>query len=265
MKKEDLLKLAGDERFIGGIYNYCDRWCERCAFTSRCMNYALAGEEDEDPESLDVSNEAFWNRMSETFRVTLELVHDMAEREGIDLNASEDVDEDAERLNDELASSQECCRMAQAYADMISEWFDDVAEEWEDEEGGGQLKLEVMVPSVDMEETSGAFEDALEVVRWYQYLIYVKLMRAARGALREQDPSWDEFAKDSDGSAKVALIAIERSMAAWGELRTFFLANEREILRIIVHLEGLRKEVEKAFPAAKEFIRPGFDQVTLNS
>jgi len=24
------------ERMIPGIYNYCDRWCERCAFSRRC-------------------------------------------------------------------------------------------------------------------------------------------------------------------------------------------------------------------------------------
>ncbi|MDY6990017.1 MAG: hypothetical protein SWQ30_18400 [Thermodesulfobacteriota bacterium] len=41
MKKKELLKLAEDNRFISGIYNYCDRWCERCACTSRCMNVSL--------------------------------------------------------------------------------------------------------------------------------------------------------------------------------------------------------------------------------
>ena len=29
MIRERLEALAGDERFIPGIYNYCDRWCER--------------------------------------------------------------------------------------------------------------------------------------------------------------------------------------------------------------------------------------------
>src|SRR5262245_29959549 len=26
--------------FIVGIFNYCDRWCEACAFTSRCRLFA---------------------------------------------------------------------------------------------------------------------------------------------------------------------------------------------------------------------------------
>jgi len=45
MDKDRMDDLARDPRFIPGIYNYCDRWCERCAFTSRCMNYAMGEEE----------------------------------------------------------------------------------------------------------------------------------------------------------------------------------------------------------------------------
>jgi hypothetical protein len=30
--------------FIVGIFNYCDRWCERCAFTSRCRVFADVAE-----------------------------------------------------------------------------------------------------------------------------------------------------------------------------------------------------------------------------
>ena len=30
-----------DQGFIPSIHNYCDRWCERCPFTSRCRAYAI--------------------------------------------------------------------------------------------------------------------------------------------------------------------------------------------------------------------------------
>ena len=30
-----------DQGFIPGVYNYCDRWCERCPFASRCRSYAM--------------------------------------------------------------------------------------------------------------------------------------------------------------------------------------------------------------------------------
>ncbi len=35
---------------ISGIHNYCDRWCERCAFTTRCA--AFEGTHDEDKEAF---------------------------------------------------------------------------------------------------------------------------------------------------------------------------------------------------------------------
>ena len=75
----------------------------------------------------------------------------------------------------------------------------------------------------------------------------------------------DEYPKDSDGSAKVSLIGIDCSMAAWGELRNVFPIQGKETLDMLVHLDGLRKRVEKAFPDAREFIRPGFDKIDLNS
>ncbi|MDY6988583.1 MAG: hypothetical protein SWQ30_11065 [Thermodesulfobacteriota bacterium] len=87
MNKEDLLKQAKDERYISGIYNYCDRWCERCPFTSRCMNFSIAEERFSDPESRDMGNALFWQRVSETFQNTLELVKELAAREGVDLDA----------------------------------------------------------------------------------------------------------------------------------------------------------------------------------
>jgi len=108
-------------------------------------------------------------------------------------------------------------------------------------------------------------EDAVEVIRWYQHQIYVKLMRAVRGELREEQEILDEFPKDSDGSAKVALIGIDRSIAAWGEIRSHFPLFNKDIMDLLLHLERLRRKVEKVFPAAREFIRPGFDKITLNS
>ena len=83
MKKERLKKLADDERFIPGIYNYCDRWCERCPQTAHCLNLALSEEEFADPETRDIKNEAFWKKLSEAFSDALDLLREAAEECGI--------------------------------------------------------------------------------------------------------------------------------------------------------------------------------------
>ena len=41
--------------FIVGIYNYCDRWCEACQFTSRCRSFSNRAkfEASQDPGDHD--------------------------------------------------------------------------------------------------------------------------------------------------------------------------------------------------------------------
>ena len=96
MNKEELLSLAKDPKFIPGIYNYCDRWCERCPFTSRCLNCELAEEQFGDLESVDISNEQFWKKLSGVMQLTMDMVKETAEEMGIDLVAIE-VDESPQK------------------------------------------------------------------------------------------------------------------------------------------------------------------------
>ena len=266
MDVEDLKRMGENPQFIKGIYNYCDRWCERCPFTSRCMNFALSDEHFADQESRDISNEAFWQKLAEMFRVTLELVQETAEREGIDLD-SLDTEETAEeeRLNEEVVKSHECCRAATVYEKMVDGWFDSVEDLFQPEEDELDSKQRFEIPNFDPVGGAASFEDAVEVVRWYQHQIRIKLMRAARGDLEERPEFLNEFPGDSDGSAKVALIGMDRSMAAWGEIGNHFFVDKGDILDLLVHLDRLRGKIEKAFPDARAFIRPGFDKIDLNS
>jgi hypothetical protein len=103
-------------------------------------------------------------------------------------------------------------------------------------------------------------DEMVEIIHWYQHFIYVKLMRAVRGTLGNAEEECEGFPKDSDGSAKVALIAIDRSMAAWGYMHQFFPSHRDQIMGIIVHLERLRNRTETIFPEVRHFVRPGFDK-----
>ena len=90
--------------------------------------------------------------------------------------------------------------------------------------------------------------------------MYPKIMRALEGKLRGVPPALEGMARDSDGSAKIALIALDRSLAAWANLLRHFSEKENETLHLLAHLERLRRSLEAAFPAARAFIRPGFDE-----
>jgi len=39
MEFDDHIELPEGD-FIPGIYNYCNRWCERCLYTEKCRLFA---------------------------------------------------------------------------------------------------------------------------------------------------------------------------------------------------------------------------------
>ena len=125
MKKEEIKKLAENKDLIPGIYNYCDRWCERCAFTSRCMNFAMSRKYTDDPEASDITNEKFWQNLSEIFKVTRDMLEESAEELGIDLDAI-DFEETSreEGIKDKIVQNHECCRAAKKYYEMVDEFFE---------------------------------------------------------------------------------------------------------------------------------------------
>jgi hypothetical protein len=260
MDEEQMDELAGDPRFIPGIYNYCDAWCERCAFTARCLNYAMGQEmEAEVSRSRDSENEAFWDELHETFESTMEETEDQAEETDFDLDEEEFQESIREHEEiHEAAQAQPCSRTAMRYIDVADAWL-------RSHEGlldGKADEPEASAPPdrAGTEPSSGAagLRDCLEVVRWYQRQIYIKLCRAATGMIRGELEGNEYDPQDANGSAKVALLGIERSIAAWATLQHRFPDHE-DIVLALGTLKRLLRQVEASFPNARAFRHPGFD------
>ncbi len=245
MKRNRLKELAKDKRHIPGIYNYCDRWCERCPQTARCLNYSISQEESSDPESKDIRNEAFWKKISDLFQESMELLEEAGKERGTDLNSIDLAEEETNAAKDDAAKNHVVYRAAEGYAKMVEDWFK------------GKEEL-FFFPTVELGDGSVKIEEAVEVIRWYEFFIAAKVMRAIRGSMEEDRE--ELAAHDSDGSAKIALIAIDRSIAAWGVIPRHNRFYQESVLKIISLLTLLRQAVEDTFPGAKSFIRPGLDQ-----
>ncbi len=260
MDKDRLLKMAKEERFISGIYNYCDRWCERCSFTSRCLNYEMSEEEFSDPESKDINNKAFWDKLHDIFQLTKELIMEKAEEMGIDLDPFDiESAHEENRRSDEIAKEHELSQSAHEYIEMVNKWFKDEYEQFKQKEEDLNTLINIGVDEESIKDKAYSINDAIEVIRWYQHQIYVKLMRALSEDYSEEE--FDEVLKmDSDGSVKVALIGIDRSIGAWGALQEHFSDQTDSILDILLHLNRLRRITEINFPDARNFKRPGFDE-----
>jgi hypothetical protein len=278
MSEDEPLEIAEDRDFISGIYNYCDRWCEKCPFTSRCRVYfteAADGDLD-DPEVHDINNEKFWRKLESIFREAHEKIAAWAEETGVDLESDESQAAIAEHeQREQEADEHQLSQLARQYAATVQEWF---AEEFVTEQN---VHDDMMVDADGAPEIDVA--RAAEVLRWYQFFVAAKVIRAlmsrtrAGDALIEDSAGGDPFAEavdededdfgagdfvqeDGNGSAKIALIAIDRSMAAWHAMEMCLPGKSDSIAPIFADLERLRWLLEQEFPNARGFIRPGFDE-----
>ena len=259
MNTKDLIELADNPDFISGIYNYCDRWCERCPFTSRCLLYATEKEdEDDDPESRDIRNAAFWKKLESIFKQTQEMITARAEENGVDLSsvdAEEAVEEHRRQMDD--ARSSELASAAENYAWQVQRWFEEVLGMPTSDDSGAV--------ATEPDDEEGNVQDATEVIRWYQFQIAAKIVRAlmSRGDEDEDEEAMEEsLSRTSDGSIKVSLIAMDRSISAWRIMQRSLPDQADSIVPMLLALERLRQSTEKAFPNARDFIRPGFDEVS---
>ncbi len=243
--------MADEPGLIPGIYIYCDRWCERCAFTSRCLQFRIETEEMESSNALlnfDALNLKFWQEMGDALVRAMRLIREIAAREGLnpdDLLKETVFSEPPESLQRD-AREHPCANAALLYAGMVNEWFAAVDELPDMEES-----LLTHPPPI--------LDEPIQVIRHYQYFIYPKIVRAIEGRLRNKETSGTEMEDDVCGTAKVALIAIDRTLAAWSVLYPEYPSKEDSTLAILLHLDRLRRSVEVVFPAARAFIRPGFD------
>ncbi len=238
--KQKIKEIAGRDTIIPGIHNYCDRWCERCAFVSRCT-VGLTEIELDNPD-LDEKNKEFWEHLSLTFQATFEMIEEHAREMGIDLNA------DKTPYVEPVHHTSSAEKLARKYGLRLLPWL--------------TKNQELFVQKAEMflmtnENNLVTFQDAIEVIRWYSLFISVKIHRATLTPYDFDDEELDAY--DKNGSAKIALIAISRSLEAFSFLYQHIPEQEDEILQYLAELSRIQRLLNKAFPVAMNFKRPGFD------
>jgi hypothetical protein len=246
--------------FIEGIYNYCDRWCERCPLTLRCRLYASEQVDGGSVESHDTSNAAFWSAVQNVLAQTKELISRLA---GDPRGELQMIDVSNATLPPPVNLNQHRLAAASAdYAETAADWLD-AHDRLLDEQHAELENLASMgVQAPALENDTLALADALDVIRWYHQQIYAKLCRALGSRLEQREPgdSSTRLADDALGSVKVALIGIDRSIAAWSELARSLPEESDMLLDLLVRLDRLRRDAEQEFPLARSFVRPGFDE-----
>jgi len=229
--------------YIDFISAYCDSWCERCAFTERCSHFAIKVAESMCDGDIEAALELAIGRSQQPGGATqTQLREQMAE-------AFADYEEPSEQELDEIGREleQRRARVRRHPLSQASLDYSIAAHRWLD--GMGQR-----------EQARGEAIEPLEIIRWDLYLIHAKIDRALAGRDEYPDGAWFEsgpIQTDSNGSAKVALISIERSERAWQSIAA--VSGEEGAAALAGMLAVLRQAIEREFPCARRFRRPGFD------
>lgn len=263
MKLDEFKSILDNPALISGIYNYCDRWCERCHMTSRCSVFQTTP--DLDPDDFENEEDFFkaaLGSVHDAFQLTMEMIQESAEENNIDLDEIKADDSFTERraIEKEEIKASPLSTLSWEYMEMSRAWLNNSHPSLLELQENLQRTALMDLPDRNPEQEALALKDALEVIPYYMTQIHVKLVRAQSG--RDEDDAWfeeNDFPKDSDGSARVALIGIDNSITAWGTFLPHLPDQEETILSILSKLEHLRKLVESSFPKARSFKRPGLD------
>jgi hypothetical protein len=223
---------------IVGIYNYCDRWCETCPLTSRCRVFATSAELDASDDPVFVTLGA--GLMRSPGRETLAATATQGTDPDDDTSSGE---ADTGPLNhiviegpDVPASHQALEARAMAYGRRAAAWLQ------------AHPRSDARLP-----------DDGMGVVAWFHHFIGAKVGRTVRGMSDARDGNPYALA-DTEGSAKVAIIAAERSRVAWLDLVAAGRADPQDVAAFMDDLTAIIDQLEMLVPAARAFVRPGFDE-----
>ncbi len=245
-----------NEKYIPFIHHYCDRWCEKCAFTAQCRVY--------EKERMPSGKESDWNedtlleQIHHHLQYALDSLREIAGEQGIQLEAIKNDAPDEEWMPTARTEEQQLLENeARRYIPMVDGWFAVHHTLFEDKQQQLIRRME-MGMAIDRRSIY-RLNDAIEVIKWYQFFISAKIHRGLHGLGWTGIDGIDPIQNDANGSARTALLAIDNSLQAWEIIRNTFPDQTDEILDILLLLHQLRQQILHIFPCAPAFRRPGFD------
>ncbi len=223
------------EGFIVGVFNYCNRWCERCALTSRCRVFADRAEDEFERDHGPIG-EPRAKRMAREIGAAME----RWEKElGIDFEEIQREAEEAlknEDTRDEMfevgLEHLELETRARDFVDAVWKWLKPISQN-----------------------RCGA-SNPLQVLAHFWVLVGAKIHRALMGL--KEDGLGDRA--DALGSAKAALSGLDEMRAACDQLAAADVMATKTRDDLVERIDWLAGKLESTLPEARAFVRPGLDE-----
>ncbi|HUK33200.1 MAG TPA: hypothetical protein VLV86_04755 [Vicinamibacterales bacterium] len=233
------------EDHIEGIFNYCTRRCESCAFTARCTLYQSEREyERRHP------NATWQRRVHDSFAETFHLLEEWCRREGIDF----------EQIRRDAQSDETRAELQRADEDLRDDPLQKLATTYSH---AAFNVVDAMATARALRRWPSEVETALDTISWNAGMVGAKVHRALHGmAQRHVFSDEDPVQNDWNGSAKLTRLLVAESKRAWeAVMREGEAPGDSPLLELVALLDLIDAGVAERFPQAMAFVRPGFDEV----
>ncbi len=219
----------------------------------------------------DATQQSFWNQMAERLREATVLGKEKEWEYEDDFEFDYEPDPEYEKRERALKTktdSHPLTQLANTYRKKAHKWLqssdDDLKAVAEDMLQAAGASFDQADYEVQARQTG----EMLEVIAWYHTLLFPKTARAVRSYLEHKNGEEggilaESHREDANGCGKLVLVSIDRSMAAWIQMREILPHREDEIIEMLVILERLQRGINTALPDAKSFMRPGLDEKQL--
>ena len=210
--------------FIVDVSSFCDRWCARCTLKARCELFVK--------NNCDGESTTADSRLSLLEQV--EIMHGFAAR--------------AHRA--QAPSSDTACRLP---PDLEPASMDPSPEVVKNSKALHRKRQRARLSA------NAAVRLAVETIDHFTLFVPVKALMCLGTVARDGAGSQQS---NANGWGKAALLGLERMRAAWQLLVDTRHCSEADVAPFLSEIGRMQRNLDRAVPDARAFVRPGFDEMT---
>jgi len=263
-----------EEIFISGIYNYCDRWCEKCFYTNRCLlfNQEIDMEikqilRDDDKNNPNIMDEDMKNSLHSAFKNINKFMDEEDEQyeefEMDDFEFDDDNDETEfekeffkEKISDEERPSTFLKNADNPLILLSEKLFNDFYKYYD-------LFKSKFPDELEEKNSQSPLQQNLDILGWYTPQLHVKIRMSywnKHKLSKSKDPEFAEIDEEMlNINSRIAFIAIEKCIAALNFLYQQKTELQKETKALLNNVLQIRNIFIEEFPNAPTFKRPYFD------
>lgn len=204
------------DTFYKLLFNFCDRWCERCRLSGICRVYQKEKEREKrfikqgiDPKST----KAMFLSVSESFEEVKRLLEKDMERLKITISKEDDKKFEAEEeRKDRLVRNDHLTQISKKLSYSLVKLVEDIHYYFFEEEIPKEIK------------------ELLEILTYYIHFFSVKIHRAVYSEIEEKEMEYEDTTYDSKNSAFLSYVAIVKIINS---------------LKIISHFKNLHQKIRQ--------------------